>query len=51
MRKAAAELSASMANRSRQNKDGADSGDELLMKVFVRRDLYMALFAIGALIV
>jgi hypothetical protein len=40
-----------MANRSRQNKDDADSGDVLLMKVFVRRDLYAALFAIGALIV
>jgi hypothetical protein len=40
-----------MANGSRQNTDGADSGDDLLMKAFVRRDLYTALFAIGALIV
>jgi hypothetical protein len=40
-----------MANRSTQNKDGADCGGELLMKVFVRRDLYMARFARGALIV
>jgi hypothetical protein len=40
-----------MANGSRQNMDGADSGDDLLIKVFVRCDLYTALFAIGALIV
>jgi hypothetical protein len=34
-----------------RNEDGAESGDELVMKASVRRDLCTALFAIGTLIV
>lgn len=33
------------------NVDGADSGDELFMKISARRGLYTALFAIGTLVV
>jgi hypothetical protein len=40
-----------MADRSSHNEDGAESGDELVMKASVRRDAYTALFAIGTLIV
>jgi hypothetical protein len=40
-----------MTDRSWHNQDGADSGDELFMKVSARRDLYTALFATGTLVV
>jgi len=40
-----------MTDRSWHNQDGADSRDELFMKVSARRDWYTALFAIGTLIV
>ncbi len=48
---AAAALSASMTDRSWHNQDGAESGDELFMKVFAWRDLHAALFAMGTLVV
>ena len=51
MRRAASSPSASMTDRSWHNQDGADSGDELFMKVSARRDLYTALFATGTLVV
>jgi hypothetical protein len=40
-----------MTDRSWHNQDGADSRDELFMKVSARRDWYAVLFAIGTLIV